>query len=539
MERLLKVNENKTIQMDIKTFESIITRTQLANELAHQSYGGNRDMFLTLGYVKNLWYIDYLSRYLRQDIAKAIIDRPIKATWQGDLVLEETKKAGITDFEAAWKTLNDQFKLKGMFARVDRLAGIGRYGILLLGLDDCHTPGDLRKPINPKRKNKLIYLKAFGEGTAKILQWVTDTGDPRFGKPEVYNCAFQDIALAASVVLEVHHTRVIHVVDDLLESDIEGLPRLEVVFNRLMDLEKIVGGDAEMFWRSARPGYTGMVAPEFQMTDQFEKDLKNQFDEYENGLRRFLVNEGVEVKALTQQIADPIPHVEAQLKMISAVTGIPLRVLTGSERGELASTQDSNEWITFVQNRRDDFAELRIVRPFVDRMLELGVLPAPTSSCYDIRWSNLFGQSESDRATIGVKRAQAIQAYSTNPIAESIFPPEAFMELCLGLDEGQIDLVMQMIQKTQGKGIEGQPGLIDLPAGGEDTTTSNIPIKGTKPNTAPNKSWVSPIAPDNAPSDIFPVADVPEKNAGNSTNFSPSAPLMKSKPKLPLTRIKK
>jgi hypothetical protein len=127
--------------------------------------------------------------------------------------------------------------------------------------------------------------------------------------------------------ITVHYSRVVHIVDDIVESEIEGSPRLEAVFNRLMDLEKLVGGDAEMFWRGARPGYSGVAGKDYQVTDATMTDLKDQVDEFEHNLRRILISEGIDLKALAQQIADPATHVDVQIQMIAAATGIPKRVL--------------------------------------------------------------------------------------------------------------------------------------------------------------------------------------------------------------------
>jgi hypothetical protein len=216
---------------------------------------------------------------------------------------------------------------------------------------------------------------------------------------------------------------------------------LEVVFNRLYDLEKLIGGDAEMFWRGARPGYSGKLDPDFSMSEDTKNQLMDQLNEYEHNLRRFLVAEGMELSSLAQQIADPANHVDIQIQMISAVTGIPKRILTGSERGELSSAQDSSEWKDYVQGRREDHAEPRIVRPFVDRLVALQILPTPEEEEYDVKWNDLYSLSEKARVEIGKGRANALREYSTNPLAMEIVPPKAFTEHFLGFTKEQITLI--------------------------------------------------------------------------------------------------
>jgi hypothetical protein len=422
----------------------VVARANLASRLGQQ-YGGDRDVYQALGYKLILDYDDYFARYSRQDIAKAVIDRPVKATWQGQLELIESEDAQKTPFEQSWYDLNKKLKLRSLLARVDRLTGIGRYGVLLLGLNDVGSNEDFMKPVKDSGVKKLLYVKPFGESGAKISTYESNPNNQRYGMPLIYDVQVADVASGSSSLIKVHHSRMIHILEDHLESEVLGIPKLEAVFNRLFDLEKLVGGDAEMFWRGARPGYQGMIDKDYSMTQTTKDDLKDQIDEYENGLRRILINEGIDLKALAQQIADPSGHVDIQLTMISAVTGIPKRILSGSERGELASTQDTGEWKTYVQSRREDHAEPHIIEPFVGRLIELGILPKPESGKYTVDWLDLFSISEKERVAIGQQRAEAIRSYTTNPMAEGLVPPSLFLEKCLGFSQAEIDLANKMI----------------------------------------------------------------------------------------------
>jgi len=427
---------NRLVQANkLQVLSELIGRADLASKLG-VAYGTERDLYEALGYPTSLTYEDFLIRYERQDIAKAIIDRPVKATWRGLIRLVETPGKDDTPLEKSWKELNNRLKLKNKFARLDKLCGIGQYGVLLLGLDDAKNQAGFAQPVKKGGKRKLLYLKPFGEDKAKIDRYVSDTNDPRYGLPKFYKITIKDANGDRSSDVIVHYTRVIHVIGDSLESEVKGDPRLLAVFNRLMDLEKVVGGDAEMFWRGARPGYQGMVDPDYQLTDTMKQDLQDQIDEFEHNLRRILVNEGVDLKALDQQLSDPINHVDIQLQMISAVTGIPKRILTGSERGELASTQDKEEWLAFVTSRRDEHAEPNIIDPFIERCMEFGILPEGED--YAIVWEDLFVMNEKARVEVGKGRAQALREYSQNPAAEAMIPIAAFVKFFLGLTPAEM-----------------------------------------------------------------------------------------------------
>jgi len=456
-------DKNKISGNTIQVLSALVSRAVLAGRLGQQ-FGGDRDMYQALGYPLIIEYKDYFARYTRQDIAKAIIDRPVKVTWRGDVEIIESDDDKETALEKAWKELDEALGLKSRFVRLDKLSGIGTYGILLLGLDDVKNKEDFIKPVFGGQR-KLLYVKPFGQDNATITAWESDTNNPRYAQPVKYDIVITDSGSNVSSQISVHHSRVIHVADEILENETEGAPRLECVYNRLMDLEKVVGGDAEMFWRSARPGFEGKVDKDFQMTPKMIEDLKEQLDEYEHNLRRFLINEGVDINALIQQIADPKNHVDIQIQMIAAVKGIPKRILTGSERGELSSSQDKEEWMSFVQLRREEYAEPKIIRPFVDRCIEYKVLPKPAES-YSVKWQDLFAPSEKERVEIGKGRSTALKEYSMNPMAESIVPPEAFLKWFLGLDKDVVKMIEKMrdavmLEEQQQQATEEEEQIIE------------------------------------------------------------------------------
>jgi hypothetical protein len=205
-----------------------------------------------------------------------------------------------------------------------------------------------------------------------------------------------------------------------------------------------------------------------------ENTLQGQLDEYEHNLRRFLVNEGVTMQALESQVHDPVGHVEVQLQMISAVTRIPKRILVGSERGELSSNQDQESWLAIIQRRREEYAEYRIVRPFIETCIMYGILPQKISETYSILWSDLFVMGEEQKAKVGQIRAWALKDYATQPGAETVVPPAAFFEFFLGLNPEQIEMITAM----RDEGLKDtSEGLFREAAEGMDETIESEPKK--------------------------------------------------------------
>jgi hypothetical protein len=423
----------------------LLPRLALANLLG-MSFGGNRDLYNTLGYPAALNYSDFVARYRRQDIAKAVIKRPVETTWTGDLQILESKDAKNTALETGFDALQKKFKLKSKFARLDRLTCLGHYGVLLMGFNDITKREDASRPVDTKKALKLLYVKPLGEGSATIDTYETNASSERFGLPKIYNISLKSTAKGSTELstLRVHYTRVLHVAWDLMEDEVLGTPVMEAVYNRLMDLEKLVGGSAEMFWKGARPGYQGLIDKDFSMGVTEEENLDKQVDEYENGLRRIFTAQGIKLENLAPQVSDPTAHVAVQVQMVSSETGIPQRVLMGSEQGKLASGQDANAWKVLIQDRRTEQVEPMIIRPFIDKMIEYKILPSPTVDSYTVMWSDLFAPSENERAETGKTRAAAIQQYLQNPIAIDIIPPAVFVEFLLGLSKEQIELFYKM-----------------------------------------------------------------------------------------------
>jgi hypothetical protein len=442
----------------LRAFSAVLTRAGLMARLGKQ-YDGDRNIYEALGYpLTTPSYEDFLARYYRQSIARAVIDRPVEATWAGEFGILESEDDKETALEKGWQWLEKAHQIKSKFVRLDKLTCIGHYGILLLGLDDVTSPEMVSREVT-KGKRKLLYVNPLGEGSATIKTWEENPKSERYGLPVSYELKISAPGNAdRTTTLMAHHSRVIHVAGETLESECVGSPVLEPILNRLIDLEKLVGGSAEMFWRGARPGYQGKIDDDYELTTGVEEDLKGKLDEFEHNLRRIMVNKGITFEAMAPQVADPTPHITAQLQMISAVVGIPLRILTGSERGELASSQDRSSWFDLIVARRGEYAGPRIVYPCVDRLIKYGVLPASQSEeeGYTIDWQDPYAPSDKEKAEIGRIRAEALRAYATSPTAEAILPADAFLEFFLGLSSDDITLIGEMREEAQAQEEELQ-----------------------------------------------------------------------------------
>lgn len=413
---------------------------------AGKTFGGKRDLYEVLGYQRNLDPGDYRQRYERDGVAGRIVDTYADATWRtGGAVTDDETPESDTEFERAWAALDERLQIWPTFQTVDRLAGLGEFAVLLLGVRDGSTlDAPLPDSFSPE---DLIYLSAFGQQDIDVTKLVTDSQDPRFGQPLEYTLtrigdpktqlASSSIRRPKGTTAVVHWSRVVHVASGLLDDKIFGAPRLRNVWNRLDDLDKVAGGGAEAFWLRANQGYIASLDKDLKLDADDIQDLKDQVEEFAHQIRRTIGQRGVDFKALGSDVADFSNPVSAIFDLLAASTGIPKRILMGSERGELASSQDKTNFDDRVSDRRENFAEPVVVRPFVDRLVVHSALPTPFEDSYAVLWPDLDTLDVTERANTAVK----LSVVNRNE-GETVYTRDEIREVTghAALEEAQIDI---------------------------------------------------------------------------------------------------
>jgi hypothetical protein len=223
------------------------------------------------------------------------------------------------------------------------------------------------------------------------------------------------------------------VAEDLLEDEVYGRPRLKRVYNRLNDLEKIIGGGSEATWKVMDRGLQADVRDGFTGEGQTLDDLEAEIDEYMHKMRRFIRTQGVDIKELGSDVVDPSGLFNALISLVSAASFIPQRILIGSERGEMASTQDQENWAGVIESRQTSFAEPIILRALIDRLVWMGALPAPVNGKYTVTWPSLYKPTEAGQADLADKVASAIQKVAPNGQTDMVIDLDEYREKYLKL----------------------------------------------------------------------------------------------------------
>lgn len=415
-----------------RTLSALTSRLDFARSqgLSLTSFDGLRDVDVALGYLAphDLTVSHYRLRYERGGIAEQIVDAFPSNTWAGDLEIYDDPDPEIeTAFESQIKSLFDKFSLESCLEEADKKTGIGHYGSIWIG-----APGEVSTELGRINGiDSILYLTPLAEDECLIDSKVKSVSDPRYGLPEFYR-----VTVDQTNHKRVHYTRILHISEGY---GLYGKPRLRSVWNLFDDLIKVVGGGAEAAWKRQDPGIQANI-PLFDPNGKPIKwdenklsDLQDQFDEYNHRLTRNIYTQGVDVKLLSSNVSNFGPNAKSILEQIAGTTGIPVRILLGSERGELASTQDRESFDERIEKRRKRFAA-PLVRRFIDLLIKQGALPKPKNGEYFIEWNDGGEETSLNDQSVIVERIARANKVQVESGDTEIMTSEEMRDGILGLE---------------------------------------------------------------------------------------------------------
>jgi hypothetical protein len=453
-------------------FNALITRDALLSRNPDK----RRNMNDECGYPDTITIENYKDMYDRNGIGRRIISLYPDECWKVDPELLEDESPEKTEVENRWIDLEQKLQLNHYMHRVDEQSGIGRFGILLWGLDDGN---DLETPVpcinergerTGNREIQPMYLRVFSEYYASVVSIEQNKRNPRYGQPTMYEVDLEDYESGAMTIdpmpsvkdssstgrkTKVHWTRVTHVADNLECSEVYGTPRLQPVYNRVYDLEKVMGGGAEMFWKGAAPGLSLEYLPGFEDAVADESSIRTTMENYMNGLQRYILAKGLSAKSLAPQVADPEKHFITQIRGIAMALSVPYRVLIGSESAVLASEQDEKHWNDRLMRRMNKYINPRIVLPVFRRLQLYGVMP-PTEKLPMVKWPDLGAPSEKEQIDNAKNFTEAMAKYVERGVSKLV-PPENYFTYVHRKSSEQVNGLLKGVDQRILKGDIPQP----------------------------------------------------------------------------------
>lgn len=556
---------NQQTQMVLARFHEIVTnalqsRTALLQKMMDVKTNINQEC----GYPDVIQKDDYKMMFEREGIARRVVEYLPEECWRVDPYIYENKDDSDQSlFDDAWDDLQEQLNLYAIMARADTMSRVGHFGIMVLGFNDNRNFDEpvidgmetedleemlgLKKEPEPVKKPKpkepketpepdgeteketesppawesdleLMYVRVLDESLLRVAEFETRQDNPRYGQPNFYMVKFLDPKsmdvdqIATTTQWEekkVHWHRVIHLADNRTSSEVFGTPAMKPVYNRLVDLRKLLGGSAEMFWKGGFPGISFEMDEAWKDLGIDNEALKEQVQGYMNGLQRYLALEGVVAKTLTPNIADPQYHIKAQFQAIAVTIGIPQRMLLGTEAAQLASSQDQETANARIARRQEKYVTPYLIKPLINRLILFGVLPPVLA--YFVEWPDLNLPSEMDKASTAKIVIEALKIYAESGVDTMITPKdilvyffhfeteeaEALLEAAEELQdeiEAKELQAMEEAAKKLGNGQPPVPGNGQIPQNGQPPVPpANAPFIDATP--APNPAFPKkPIA---------------------------------------------
>jgi hypothetical protein len=442
---------------DVAALQQLVTHQQ-QQLIAHQQFmsrlewmgglglqfGGNRDLYEVFGYKRTLRFADYLSMYERTGVAPVVVDELPDTCWEVPPVVYEDTGTGAlpgktrdrTSFEIDWQSLVERLALYAMLKKVDKLARLGEFGGILLGVSVRQhgavatrlTPGSLRGP------EDLLYLTPFHQGHVQEITWVSNPEDPNFGAPEWYHLDLSSNLPGFNGPLQpvqkVHASRILHVAETTIDSPWFAIPALKPVYNYLENIEKIAGGGAEAFWQFIKRVLILEMADHVQPPES--QQVQDELFKASHNMLSYIAVQGGQLKTLPVPTPDPTTNLQAQLNLIAAKTRIPKNRLIGAAASQWSTSEDEVKWRSTCRARNLNYTGPAMVLALAQRLMLLGAC-APARQSLVCLWEPSALLSEVEEAQIGKLQTDALVAYS-NSRASSIVPRQEYRVEFLHLD---------------------------------------------------------------------------------------------------------
>lgn len=350
-----------------------------------------RNHYTDFGYPTQITFRLAHDAYCRNGIARAAVDKTVAKTWQTRPYIQEQQrdgsetaeaKKGETRREAEIRQRFDDLRLWQALAECDRRSLVGSYSGLILRVGDNKR---FEEPVDRVGGGLagLVEVIPAWEGQLEVSTWNTDETSEDYGKPTMFQ--FNEALVGNNNKnprqFSVHPSRVLVWSKD---GTVNGRSALEPGYNDLLSIEKIIGAGGEGFWKNAKSAPVLQVAPDASIEKMAQamgvpaaevKDLMDaQVDDWQRGFDKLLMLQGMEAKTLGITLPSPEHFFAIAIQSFAASFSIPMKILVGSQTGERASTEDSEEWANTCMGRRADQARPNIME-LLRRLESFGILP--------------------------------------------------------------------------------------------------------------------------------------------------------------------
>lgn len=386
------------------------------------------------GYPDYITFDQAFQMYNRNGIASSGIDRTILKTWEDNPDIFETEEPSESDLEAEIRQRFADLRVWQKISEADKRSLIGGYSALILRFADSKA---FIEPVDTVGGGLagLVEIIPVWSRQLTVSRWDTDQRSENYGQPVMYSfnesavgAAFDSITNQQNRSFEIHPDRVIIWSPD---GTVHHRSALEKGYNALVDMDKIRGAGGQGFWKNAKnaPVFQAdkgidlnamakaLGVPASEIADKMDEQVRDWSDGFDAGL--FL--QGMEAKALSVTLPSPEHFFEIALLTFAASMVMPVKILTGMQTGERASTEDAAEWAKTITSRRNNVV-MPNIQMLVNRLELASIVPERD---WHINWSDLTETSIGERIERAAKMSD-INAKMTN---EPVYTVEEIREV--------------------------------------------------------------------------------------------------------------
>lgn len=419
-EEFLQLVVNR-MEKDLQT-NSASFRNRLSDTINGETHYGKRKMYDVFGYLATDTIIgneEAALAFYNRRIDGTAIDKYANATWKNRPIVHDGED-NDTQFAV---DANQMLKLNwSLFNRLDKLNQIGRYSIIVFGLPDVKSFDDLSKPAKGVYKS-LVNVRIYSDYNITQIELDNKPESPRMGLPEFYTVSIganvygSEVSNLEVITTRIHWSRCIHVVENNLISETEGMPRWLRGLNISQSLELVLGSGGENTWNSASRRVVIELKDEYSLDPDAVTALNEKVEEWYNDTISAFYAEGAKINQWQGRDPSILGVFEPLAQMYSALVGMPKTILFGNQQSRIASDKDEQTWAGVISARQLSWAEPVIVRPFIDRLVKWNLLPTPSNGEYNMgtknpageySWPSIIVQTELEQADIRQKQAGAL-----------------------------------------------------------------------------------------------------------------------------------
>jgi hypothetical protein len=394
-------------------FQSLVTNLIMHRaELMRQSLEPGRDLDKDCNYPEEPTPADYQKLYDRLGPATRVVQVYPRECWQVQpTVYEDEDPDVVTTFEEAWDELGQGLRSDRSFyqdeagspvweylLRADELSGVGQYGAILLGLNDGLPLNEPAQFVGPAAT---ILRDSKGEPTQNYRRKLLGSKKPRARR--------------------------------------KGIKPPPAPHKARLTFNQPAGQGRRLTFIRIFPETAATIS-------KFDEDLSSpRFGQPTEYSLTFASPVEVEGRSVTSSTVHwtRIIHVADNLAA-NEIYGVPRQ---RTERGELASSQDDAAWNDRLRQRQSGYLTPRLIVPFVDRLIALGVLPVPAG--YSVWWPDLTSQSDEEQSTIAAARTGSVVQYADSAGARGVIAPHDYWTRIQGYSEEEAASIVDAAEKER------------------------------------------------------------------------------------------